>query len=732
MAENENLNGNQQYAAPVMEAEQPTGMAVTESETAVTGSSSTLEELPAEPKLAVPDEVRKFLEKKTRERLISISKNHHVTESASQELAEKSVSNGEETSVTSKSEVPSVTGEEAPTSLDFNTIEDEVLIDKLTEIKGIKEKTALYLMSQIQFLRDAGVKFESAADFQEKLWGIGKVKANALATAFNLPEVISEDIPDTAEQIDADAQDLDERAEQFHGGWSIFVSSIGTVARNVGAASTGLLEKVAAKSQRLRERFATSKASESVASSSNENEAVRLTNLEAAIKEGNQEEALRLLAEIKASSNKNLETDTQVSPEYNLEESPKPQPEFQLVEEPEATRFLDKLNLTKLSERQKKVLSGIAVASGASGLALAALLTFADLRQQSDQIASSLTEYVSKLPSSAVIAPFNAEPSAPQSTATADILRVVPEATVAPSTDTLQPVATIAPPPTADILKPVSEVTTEPPTKPSLLDRILGRKNNIKAPEIDIAPQVAPGVVNEAPLTPPVGSQIKPTAENAFQAPATAPMYAPNYLPDNLQTNGQSEEDNKPQVNEKIMPITPNYVPDNLQTNGLWPKSESLSPSSSEASSQAPNEKSEASELTQVEGGILDTWCNNIIDEQRDTVNPDAKNVCKNLVKKMNPDLVWTALPDDADFDEILTIDELKKPMAAGAEGWIIPNTAVLKIYDAAVDPDSVQDPNIKSILQSMMRYEITDQNMSESQKMALLEFGLEQPAETE
>lgn len=97
----------------------------------------------------------------------------------------------------------------------FNTLPEEVLVDRLTVVKGIKEKTAMFIVAQITELRTLGVKFETAADLRANIIGLGMVKANSVAELFGMEQIVAENPADTPAYIEEDERTLEENVNYF-------------------------------------------------------------------------------------------------------------------------------------------------------------------------------------------------------------------------------------------------------------------------------------------------------------------------------------------------------------------------------------------------------------------------------------------------------------------------------------------------------------------------------------
>lgn len=593
-------------------------------------------------------------------------------------------------------------------SVDFNTVTEEVLVDNLTQVRGIGEKTALYLVSQVVELRELGVSFESAADFKANLWGIGTKKANEMAKYFNLPEIESEESPETPEQEAADQADLQQRVEGWLGGAQRAVEDIKgrvfSIFQKTGTISMDGLSQVTAGTKAARGylRDATDVSQ-------------GLSVMEGVVNQG--------IAKM----------------EKPWEYPENSEPEVALPERSTGVRgFLEKLPQLKLSAKQQELVRWVGLATSTAVLTTALLVSARHFTQEdTTKVIDVLSPVVSVSASDVLRQPYD-----PEAVATADVLRAVPAQTVSPTADVLREV----PDPTV----PAAEVLREDTDRSSAPGQELARDNYetvITAPVDGLLPPVGPVVTPDAataftpPPTPDMGSTITPDAATAYQAPEVTPA----------DTTSIADITAVPPASATV---SPENMPDTLGSRWLDQKAPSTNPATIEpvsfdgsgvattpegqapSTEQPPAPEVEQSELSTLDEGILDTECvkfaRALSEKLGIAYNADAKNVCKLVIKFMNHhnNIDWNNQQAGVVLTKINSVAELGKQPDQGEIGIVPPDEVMSSIYLSALNRESMAEGELKAVLEGMMSYQVTEDTMTDEQLRLVIEHGFNNPVE--
>jgi hypothetical protein len=216
---------------------------------------------------------------------------------------------------------------------------------------------------------------------------------------------------------------------------------------------------------------------------------------------------------------------------------------------------------------------------------------------------------------------------------------------------------------------------------------------------------------------PPVGPLITPDGATAFNQPPTPDM-GPTIKPNEATAYEAPEQPS----NEDILAASAKYGIDKVAPVEEVIPAQDATVASLEIPDQngektATSEQVNESELATLDGGILDTETVNfaraVSNKEGIPYNPDGKNVLKLLVKFGNRgnEIDWTKQQAGVRLTEIKNFNDLNIKPEPGTIGTVP--------YD-----------NVKSILQGIMTYQITEDSMTDEQYKAVMEYAFNNPVE--
>lgn len=595
----------------------------------------------------------------------------------------------------------------------------EELKNKLKKIPGIGEKLSAKISGIVEDLKEfrAGLppeqregiyELQSAADLMQEIHAVGMKRANLIAKEFGLVEADKVD-PHDPEMDDAGFEEENEIDEAtLQAGESIVVDNRNVLEKaGIEPVEPMQFEQIDKPDksydfEREKEdpREKRKRILKAIVDTIGTTTANFFKRMDEAAGRALQNPGIKAMEQVAGS----------VMPSY--EEAVESTPEQQ--EKPGIIKsFFEKLKNIRLPEGKKAALRRVAM-FGAT--AAAAFVLNADAMNmqpaEAKQVTTALTEHVMKMP----IPVHNwMDERVP-----ADVQAKL-DAANAPQ------------PPQAEVLREPGVDRTSAPAQ-----EIAQQQNTedviaaLDAPIPPMGPATVPNpdTAFTAPPMPDMGSTITPNETTAYTAPQTADAVAAEasdeVKPDIL--NGKWLNEKVPENAQEILAEA--QAPMDLsEVRTFMPTVEApLTPENT----QNPTE----SEMSTLEDGILDTECVNFLtalSKKEGTVySPDGKNVCKLIIKYMNHrnGTNWNVNTAGITLTEIKSVDELKRAPDEGDIGIVLPDAVVAGIYTGATNLESVEDEEVRSILEKMMTYQIKEDDMTDEQLEAVTEYGFNHQVE--